>query len=333
VLVNEGGHGFYRVRYERGLLDALLGDLGGLAAIERYNLVNDAWACVMAGMTPLTDYLDLTARFRGERDRNVWSVIVGSLSYLNRIVEDEDRPRLQRLVRDRLGPAVAELGWAPHPEEDELTGQLRSDLLRATGILGDDPATQAAAARVFGRAHGESEIEHRTDANVTAAAVAILAHAGDAARYDDFLSRFRAAKTPQEEQRFLLALANFRPPALVERSLGLVLDGGVRTQDAPFLLRSLLMAPHSRGRAWEYFRANWERLSATLPGPGVRRLCEGVIGLATAEWEREVNAFFLLKNVTLGGKTLEQFLEQLRVAVVLREREAAALRGHLRGVG
>ena len=71
----------------------------------------------------------------------------------------------------------------------------------------------------------------------------------------------------------------------------------------------------------------------SLPGPGVRRLCEGVVGLATAEWEREVNAFFQQKNVTLGGRTLDQFLEQLRVAVVLRAREGAALREYLRGLG
>jgi puromycin-sensitive aminopeptidase len=42
--------------------------------------------------------------------------------------------------------------------------------------------------------------------------------------------------------------------------------------------------------------------------------------LATAGWEREVLAFVKEKNVDLGGKTLEQYLEQLRVAVALRQR-------------
>ena len=33
----------------------------------------------------------------------------------------------------------------------------------------------------------------------------------------------------------------------------------------------------------------------------------------------------------LGGKTLEQYLEQLRIAVRLQEREAAALAAYLAG--
>ena len=41
--------------------------------------------------------IDLTARFRTERDRNVWSVLTASFYALNRLVEPGDR-RLRRLV-------------------------------------------------------------------------------------------------------------------------------------------------------------------------------------------------------------------------------------------
>src|SRR5262249_5312726 len=92
VLINEGGHGFYRVRYDSDLLNRLLALLpGGLAPIERFKLVSDNWAAVMAGLTPVTDYLDLTARFRGERDKNVWSVLTASFAALNRIIDDSER--------------------------------------------------------------------------------------------------------------------------------------------------------------------------------------------------------------------------------------------------
>jgi puromycin-sensitive aminopeptidase len=320
VLVNENGHGFYRVRYEGELLGRLLERLDRLAAIERFNLVNDAWAAVLGGLMPLTEYLDLTRHFGGERDRNVWSVQLASFHALDRIAEDADRPRLRALVRDRLAPAVAELGWDAKPGEDELTGQLRADLLRAVGTLGDDPAVQAAAQKRF---------PGGGDAGVQAAAVAILAHTGDGARYEDFLQRYRVARTPQEEQRFLLARAGFRDAALVERTLGLTLGGDVRSQDAPLLLRALLTGVHSRRQAWEFVRGNWERLNNELPVVGVRRLCEGILGLATPEWESEVRGFFLERRVDLGGKTLEQYLEQLHLAVRLRQREGEALSGYL----
>jgi puromycin-sensitive aminopeptidase len=320
VLVNAGGHGFYRVRYSPDLLARLLGSLDRLEAIERFNLVNDAWASVLAGLTPIAEFLDLTKHFRGERDKNVWSVIVGAFQTLNRMSE---RPWLAPLVRDRLTPAVEELGWSPRPGESELIGQLRGDLLRALGTIGDDAGVQARAAELFS---GPS-----LDANVSAAAVAILAHVGDATRYEEFADRFRKARTPQEEQRYLLALAGFRPPELVEKTLARTMNGDVRTQDAPFVLRALLMSVHGRGQAWMFLQDNWERLNAVLPPNGIRRVCEAVVGLATPEWERQVRTFFEAKKVNLGGKTLEQYLEQLRIVVRLREREGAALRIYLQG--
>ena len=45
VLLNEGGHGFYRVRYGQDLMDRLLkSGLDRLAVTERFNLINDASA-------------------------------------------------------------------------------------------------------------------------------------------------------------------------------------------------------------------------------------------------------------------------------------------------
>ncbi|HMH52378.1 MAG TPA: M1 family aminopeptidase, partial [Candidatus Acidoferrum sp.] len=55
VLINEGDHGFYRVRYSGELLERLLARLpDGLAPIERFNLVNDTWAATVAGLVPLS---------------------------------------------------------------------------------------------------------------------------------------------------------------------------------------------------------------------------------------------------------------------------------------
>jgi puromycin-sensitive aminopeptidase len=53
VVVNAGGHGFYRVRYGPDLLAALIGRLTSLTPLERYGLLDDAWA---------------GPRFRGRRD-------------------------------------------------------------------------------------------------------------------------------------------------------------------------------------------------------------------------------------------------------------------------
>jgi puromycin-sensitive aminopeptidase len=326
VVANAGGHGFYRVRYAPDLLDALLQRIEALAPIERFNLVNDAWALAVAGLMPLTAYLDLTARFRDERDRNVWSVLLGSFNTLNRILEPSDRRRFEAFVRDRAAAAFEALGWTPRTGEDELTRQLRGDLVRALGVLGNDASVQARAVEVYRAYLADSGA---VDPNVLPAVIAVLAHTGDAGRYEDFLRRFRSAGTPQEEQRYLYALAGFREAQLMRQTLERAVNGEIRTQDAPFVVRSMLMSVDARELAWDFVKQHWDTMDRLYPKHGMRRLAEGVTGLATPVLEADITRFFAEKKPQFGGKVLSQYLEQLHVAVALRGRETAALQGYL----
>src|SRR5258705_9032683 len=151
VVANAGGHGFYRVQYAPPLLKKLTGALKKLAPIERFNLVSDAFALAQAAMMPAADYLDLTARFTEETDRNVWTALIGSLGYVNRLIADETRPHLEALARQRVERAAERLGWEAQPDEDELERQLRGDPLRALGTPGNDPAGQERAPALYAR--------------------------------------------------------------------------------------------------------------------------------------------------------------------------------------
>jgi puromycin-sensitive aminopeptidase len=322
AVVNEGGHGFYRVRYAAELRGRLLDRLGDLAAIERFDLVSDLLALCQAGLSPATEYLELTARFRQEADRNVWSVLIGSFAFVNRVIPDSARRGLATFVRDRLRPAAARLGWEPRPDESDLARQLRGDLIRALGTLGDDPDVQAEARARYARYRRD---EAMLDPNVVPAVVATLAASGGEAEYGEFLERFRRARTPQEEQRYLYALAGFRQPELLRQTLDRTINGEIRSQDAPYVVRVLLSGVYGRAPAWEFVKTHWQTMSRVYPPSAYRRMFEGVTGLVSPEWEAEVRAFFPQNRIELGGKTLEQYLEQLRVAVRFRTREAEPL--------
>ena len=327
VLINEGGHGFYRVRYAPDLLDRILHTgINRLASTERFNLINDAWAITIAGLMPLPDYLDLTARFSSERDKNVWAVLLDSFSFLNRIITVEDRPALEAFVRGRVGPAVEDLGWAPRSGESELTKQLRGELIGAQGKLGNDPAIQQRAAEQYQAYRHDATA---VDPNIVPSLIAILAHTGDAMRYDEFHERFRTAATPQEERRYLFSLAAFQLQPLLERTLARTISGEIRTQDAPFLVHAILGNVYGRELAWDFVKTNWEKMDHLFPKQGLRRMCGGIASLATPELERDVRDFFTTRKIDLGGKTLDQYLEQLLIAVTVRERDSRALRTYL----
>jgi puromycin-sensitive aminopeptidase len=318
VVANAGGHGFYRVRYGSGLLAALKQDLGNrLSGVERFSLVNDTWAATLAGLTPVTDYLALVEMLRDEDDVNVWTSVIASAHQLQRILDERQRGEVEKRLERLFSPAVARLGWAAARGESELTGQLRGDLIGALGIVANDHACQERARELFCRYESAPDSVER---NLIPALVGVVAHTGSAPEYEKFYNRFKTAETPQEETRYLFALAGFRPPELVDRTLQLTLGGDVRTQNSPYLMRSILLSRHGREKAWAFMKAHWEEMVRLYPDNAIPRMCEGIVGLATPELEADAREFFARNPVRQGAKQMEQHLERLRVAVMCRQR-------------
>jgi len=326
ALLNEGGHGFYRVHYAPALLEALTKNLSALEPIERFGLVSDTWSATVAGLGPLSEFLKMARLFTGETNINVWRALLGAFAYLDNIASDADRPALAATVREIVGPAAARLGWEPKPGESELVRQLRGTLIGALGTLGDDPEVHKQARDLYARFEDNPD---SADRDLMPALVSILAHSGNAARYEEFKKKFKAPRTPQEEQRFLFALANFRDRDLLKKTMEMTLDGQVRTQNSPYLMHSLLLNPACRYQAWDFARAHWDEMIQKYPDNALPRMCEAVVALL--DREDEVKNFFGEHRVRLGGKIIDQHLERLSVAVGFRKREGKNLQATLKG--
>ncbi|MCP3975924.1 MAG: M1 family metallopeptidase, partial [bacterium] len=118
--LNRGGQGFYRVQYDGELRDEVANQATSLPGEERYALVSDLWANVLAGDVPAGDFLELASQFKEETEPEVWGAIVGGLGELNRVVSSDDRPALQSFVRDLVSPAADRMGWQPEENETDL---------------------------------------------------------------------------------------------------------------------------------------------------------------------------------------------------------------------
>ena len=324
VVVNAGGHGFYRVRYSGELLDALKQGLQDrLSAVERFSLVNDTWAATLAGLTPLSDYLGLIELLTDENDVNVWTTMIGSGHHLGRILGDDQCVQLEKRLRNLIAPAVERLGWTPKKGESDLESQLRGDLIGALGTLAEDKDCQRRARELFAQYENAPD---SVDRNLIPALVAIVAHTGTAPDYEKFYNRFKTAKTPQDETRYLFALANFRAPELIDRTLDLTTNGEVRTQNSPYLMRGILLNKRAREKAWAYLKTHWDEMLRLYPDNAIPRMCEGIIGLVKPELEADAREFFARHPVKQGAKQMEQHLERLRVAVLSQQRWRDLLR-------
>ena len=324
VVVNAGGHGFYRVRYSSELMTAVKRELqSNLLAVERFNLANDTWATTLAGLTSLTDYLDLIDLFRNETDLNVWSMVIISSHHLHRILDDVQERLFQERIRAVFNPALQRLTWSPKEGETELERQLRGDLINALGTVAEDKACQQRARELYGEYEKDPTSVER---NLVPALVSIVAHTGTGADYDKFYSRFKNAQTPQEETRYLFALGAFRQPDLIDRTLQMTISGEVRTQNAPYLVRGILLNKNARAKAWSFMKQHWNEMLNKYPDNSIPRMCEGIIGLVTPELEADVREFFSRHPVKQGAKQLEQHLERLHIAVACRQRWKDLLR-------
>jgi puromycin-sensitive aminopeptidase len=320
VLVNADSSGFYRAHYSPAARDALIDARGALSSLERYSLVDDAWAAVLAGELDAPAFLDLTRRLAAdETDLSVWQRLAAGLGSLDRIMPDSARSGWEETVRSIIGPALSRLGWDAAGDEDERTRQLRGTLVRALANIGRDPDAIERARAIHDRALGG---EPGLDPALVAASVEVVAATGTAHDFDTFVERQEKAGTPQERQRYLHTLADFPGEAEFGRLLDMSLTEAVRTQDAAFVLRR---AMHNRDHgpvAWAFVRDNWEAVNERLPSMTIVRMAEGVRAMSTPELSRDVEAFFAEHPLPQATKTLAQHLEAMRVNVGLREREA-----------
>ncbi|HUC98464.1 MAG TPA: ERAP1-like C-terminal domain-containing protein, partial [Candidatus Polarisedimenticolaceae bacterium] len=318
VVVNAGGHGFYRVRYSDELMNDLKGALQSiLSSVERFGLINDTWAATVAGLTPLSEYLNLIDLLRDESDINVWTTVIGSAHHLNRNLDEAQRIQLQERLRAVFAPAMQCIGWSVRQGESELESQLRGDLIAALGTVAAHKGCQAQARDLYSQYERNA---NAVDRNLVPALISIVAHTGTPMDYEKFYGKFKNAQTPQEEQRYLFALAGFRQSDSIDRTCRLTINGEVRTQNSPYLMRNLLLNPDARSRAWGFLKEHWDEMLRQYPDNSIPRMCEGIIGLALPDLERDVREFFARHPVKQGVKQMEQHLERLRIAVVCRER-------------
>ncbi len=320
IYVNTEGTGFYRARYAPDLRAALVTHAQtDLSPIERYGLVDDIWASVLAGDLEAHDFLDVADAFREETDLSVWQRIIAGLSALDRIVEGDGRAALHTRVRGILTPAYEELGAESRPEDSDRDRALRGVLFEALGVLGGNIDVQARA-RVLLEIGGLDP-----DPALVAAAVNIVAAIGTNADFEEFVRRMKSAATPQEELRYLGALADFPDPELIARLVRMTLTDDVRSQNAPLLLRRALSNRDAGEIAWFFVSSEWDALTTRLPSNSIARFLEGIRGLSKPSIAAQVLAYFETHEVPQGDKILAQHLERLEVNVALRQRESQRL--------
>jgi alanyl aminopeptidase len=318
---NAGENGYYRVHLDRADLERLTGKaLAKLPARERLGLVVNAWADVAAGHLPASSYLQFLQSFKSEKSRLVWQQVIDSLYQADvMVISDRARPAFAKLVRNLLGPAAQRLGWTPAKGEPEEQAILRSMTLYTLGRLGEDAATVAQAKRVASTWLGDPK---KINPDLARPALGLSARHGDAALFDRLVALVRGGGDPQVRSLALSGLAQFQDRALVERALGLMLDGTLREGDAPLVLVPLLRDRTTASIANAWVEQHFDELTKVLPSHMLGTLARAAGPLCSAERVRSIETFLKPRLEKIGaGNTFQSALEDGLRCAALADKE------------
>lgn len=329
---NAEGAGFYRFALDAASLDRLIAVAQDvLTPAERLTLVGNQWALLKAGHADAGSFLRLVAGLHAESDRAVLSAITERLYWLaTHVVDEAAQPAFERFAAAWFAPRFAALGWEPNAGESADDRLRRATTIAALGELANDATVVAEARRRLERYLVDPA---SVDPNLASALVTIAARHGDAALYERFLERKRAATSdPEEEQRFLFGLTAFEDPALVDRALAMTLSDEVRPQDRAHLFARLLGTRASRTAAWAFVRDRWNDLTAGLDPMLQQNIVRALAQLTPAPLAAEVLAFLPPRASDETRETVAQTLEQLAIDSAAVQRLTPALGAALTAV-
>ena len=318
IMVNAGGHGFYRASYDPSLYAMLLDDLAELEPLERYSILDDALAlCLRGDLEPngLTNVIERLVTI-GEDDLSIWQLGAEALNVLGRAVPDADRDTWSAWVCSTLRPLWESLGAEVAPDDSDRRRALRGLMLGLLGSEGD-PEAVATADRLFRLAIDDPSA---VEPGLASGALTTVARRADAATFDAMLDRFRNGSTVQEQLRFLYAAAGVEDLELFDRYLAMLATDEVRSQNLAFAHRAAMRNRRRGARAWAQVQQDWDRILARLPGNAAGRLVEGITSLDDPQVADEIVAFLDAHPVPKAAKPIAQHVERMQVSVALRER-------------
>jgi alanyl aminopeptidase len=308
---NAGSTGYYRVLYKGDLLSRLLkANPKAIAVNERIGILGDALALVRSGRMQDGEVLALVPGLVHEGDRHLVGMTAGLVGGLSdRLVPDDLRPNYRRLITKLYSAKAKQLGWTPKAKEDDGTRLLRPSLL---GLVARDEKNELSAEA---RKLTEAWLTDRKaiDHDMLSTVLTTAARVGDRPLWDKL--RAEAKKTPDRKERnqLLGAMAAFKDPQIVAENLQIVLSDEFDLRESITLLYGASNDSKTRQTAYDFTKANFEKLVSRMPRDWGAGLASVANGFCDAEHHADTEAFFKDKvgRFVGGPRSLAQTLESI----------------------
>ncbi len=313
-VANYGRKGFYRVKYDEGILLDLkmLVDQKQLPPIDRWAIQNDLYSLCVSGNENVRNYLDFSDAYYNEDSYLATINVANNLSSIYfRAFGEKFSEEIKEYAINYLRKILSELGWDPKKSDKHTDALLRSFAISTLGRMDDGDVSKEAKKRYDKFLKNPKSLYP----DLIEPICSIAAWNGNSKTYNELVGLYKKAKTMEEKLRFLGAMCGFKDPKLLQKSLDFSQTPNVRSQNMQLPIMKVAANPYGKKILWPWLKKNWKKLNKKVGhgNPLFNRIVASISAVADDSMEKEIQQFFK-NNPTPGTeRTQAQTLERIRI--------------------
>jgi len=313
-VANYGRKGFYRVKYDKGILLDLkmLVDEKRIPVIDRWAIQNDLFSLCVSCDEHVRNYLDFSDAYF-EEDGYLASVNVAHnlASLYFRAFDEPFADEIRSYAMDYFRKILFRIGWEPQKSDKHTDAMLRAFVISTLGKMNDEEVKE----EVLSKYKKFLKSSNSLSPDLVEPICSIAAWHGDSKTYVELVKLYRNAKTMEEKLRFLGAMCGFQDTKLLLKTLDFSQTSEVRSQNMQLPIMKVAGNPYGDKILWPWLKKNWKKLNKKVGhgNPLFNRIVASIASVTDDSMEKEIKSFFK-KNPTSGTeRTQSQTLERIRI--------------------
>ena len=313
-VANYGRKGFYRVKYDEGILLDLkmLVDEKRIPEIDRWAIQNDLFSFCVSGDEQVRNYLDFSDAYYDEDSYLVSVNVAHNLASLYfRAFDEKFVEEIYDYAVNYFRKILFNLGWDPKKSDKHTDALLRAFVISVLGKMNDEEVTEEALRRYDKFLKSPSSLSP----DLVEPICSIAAWNGNTKTHGELTKLYQNAKTMEEKLRFLGAMCGFKDKKLLIKSLDFSQTSEVRSQNMQLPIMKVAANPYGDKVLWPWLKKNWKKLNKKVGhgNPLFNRIVASISSVTNDSMEKEIIQFFK-KNPTPGTeRTQAQTLERIRI--------------------
>ena len=313
-VANIGRTGFYRVKYDDGILLDLkmLVDQKQIPHVDRWAIQNDLFASCVAGQEDVQNYLDFSDAYFDEDSFLPQKNVANNLHFLAQLTFFEDyNEEIRSYAINYFKKILSNLGWTPQKSDNHTDAFLRGFVILALGKLDDEQVLEKANIKFKEFLKNPATLHP----DIREPIFSLVAWTGNKKTHSQLETLYKKSKSMEEKLRFLGAMCNFRDEKLLLKTLQFSQTSEVRSQNMQLPIMKIAANPYGRKIMWPWLKKNWGNMSKKVGygNPLFNRIVASIAFVADDSMEKDIKKFFKSNPTPGTERTQAQTLEKIRI--------------------